>query len=296
MARPSLATFVVALAGAMWGVWWIPLRTLEAGGIVGDWASALLFGAGSAAFALLLLALRRPFGVSGAAFWVVGLLAGGGWSLWNHALITGDVVRVTLLFYLSPIWATLLARLILGEPFGWLRGLSILCGLTGATVVLGFASGFPVPRTEGEWMGLAAGIAFSFATIAIRRFASLGAMERALASLLGAFLVSLLFAAWTGLGVPAPATIVGSLPLVGLCLFWLVPLNAMIMWGIGRLDPGRVNVLLLLEVVTAALSAAILTDEPFGWREVAGCILIIGAGAIEGVGEMREQSAARHPA
>ena len=40
-------------------------------------------------------------------------------------------------------------------------------------------------------------------------------------------------------------------------------------------------ILLLLEVVAAAASAAVLTAEPFGGREVLGCLLILAAGVVE---------------
>jgi drug/metabolite transporter (DMT)-like permease len=58
-------------------------------------------------------------------------------------------------------------------------------------------------------------------------------------------------------------------------------------WGAARLDPGRVSILLLLEVGVASLSAGLLTDEPFGWREAIGGLLIVGAGALESYDAMR---------
>ena len=70
-------------------------------------------------------------------------------------------------------------------------------------------------------------------------------------------------------------------------MLWQVLLAWLVMWGSGFVEPGRVTVLLLLEVVGAAVSAAILTDEPFGLREILGCIFIVGAGLIEGFDEIR---------
>ena len=34
-------------------------------------------------------------------------------------------------------------------------------------------------------------------------------------------------------------------------------------------------------------------DEPFGWREIAGCILILGAGLIEGLDQLRDSARKR---
>ena len=47
------------------------------------------------------------------------------------------------------------------------------------------------------------------------------------------------------------------------------------------LSPGRVGMLLMVEVIVGEASAAILTDEQFGVRELAGTVLIISAGVVE---------------
>ena len=66
-------------------------------------------------------------------------------------------------------------------------------------------------------------------------------------------------------------------------------LLALFMWGSAYLESGRVAIYLLLEVVGAVISAALLTDDPFGWREGAGCLLIVGAGLLEGLDELRRR-------
>ena len=70
-------------------------------------------------------------------------------------------------------------------------------------------------------------------------------------------------------------------------LVWLLPCTWLLLWGARFLEPGRVSLLLLLEVAVAALSAALLAGEPFGLREAAGCLLILSAGALEGSAELR---------
>jgi len=47
------------------------------------------------------------------------------------------------------------------------------------------------------------------------------------------------------------------------------------------LDPGRINILLMFEVIIGITTAAILTNEVIGLREIIGAIFIISAGAIE---------------
>lgn len=286
---PSLA---VAFSAVLWGVWWMPLRALEASGLTGDWASALLFG--GATLLLLPVALRRRdgFGREGGALLFLGLLSGAAFSLWNHALITGDVVRVSLLFYLMPIWATALARLLLQEPLRSLRMLSIALGLVGAAIVLGFDGGVPLPRSEGEWAGLASGVMFALVATLIRKRGNLGGFERTFLTFAFAAAVSLLFAVLRGAGgAPVDATGPSTMPLLLGCVLWILPTTWLLLWGAGCLDPGWFSILLLLEIVTAAVSAALLTSEPFGWRELAGCVLVLGAGFVEALDQMRAVSA-----
>jgi drug/metabolite transporter (DMT)-like permease len=49
------------------------------------------------------------------------------------------------------------------------------------------------------------------------------------------------------------------------------------MFGGSRLDPGRVSVLLMLEVVVGVASAAFLTNEAFGAREALAALLVTSA-------------------
>jgi len=54
-------------------------------------------------------------------------------------------------------------------------------------------------------------------------------------------------------------------------------------FGASRLESGLVAVLLMLEVVIGLASAALLADEPFGAREMAGAMFILAACGSESV-------------
>ena len=54
----------------------------------------------------------------------------------NWAVTLGDVVRVVPLFYLMPLWAVLLARLVLREPLTHHAAARVLLVPAGAAVVL----------------------------------------------------------------------------------------------------------------------------------------------------------------
>lgn len=283
------ASLAIALSGVIWGLWWLPLRALEGQGLSGNWASVVVYAA--AALVMLPLVLRQPRRSPRMLrdLAVLGLLSGLSFSMWNHALIFGDVVRVTLLFYLSPVWATAFGALLLRDRISLLRALSILFGLGGAMLVLEFRGLIPVPRNGAEWMALASGVVFALMAVYVRKAEQISALDKTFASALFSLPCALGFI-YLLPGSPAAPTagvILDALPLVLLACVWLAPVMFLILWGAGRLDPGRVTVLLLFEVLASALSAALLTDEPFGWREALGCLLILGAGLVEGLDQLR---------
>ena len=60
-----------------------------------------------------------------------GIFVGIGLAFYTVAMLETSVLRATLLFYLTPIWSTLLGFIILSEPFTKIRVAAILVGLAG---------------------------------------------------------------------------------------------------------------------------------------------------------------------
>jgi drug/metabolite transporter (DMT)-like permease len=287
---PSLA---VAASGFTWGIWWLPLRNLEAAGLVGNWANVGVYALAALLTAPLAYAARRGKPQQLRQLLTIGLLSGLSLCLWNYALLTGNIVRVTLLFYLAPIWCTALSLIVFKEPVRAVRILTILGGLAGAAVLVGIEKGAAAPLSTADGMALLSSLLFAAFTVYIRKVGvSVGGWEKTF------------FTAWMGAGlafiavmlvpegpVPRVDTVISALPALLLCMVWQVVLLAMFLWGSAYLESGRVAIYLLLEVVAAVVSASLLTDEPFGWREAIGCLLIVGAGLLEGMQEMRRSRA-----
>ena len=282
----ALAALAVALAGCIWGALWIPLRHLESTGLIGPWAN---IGAGAAATLVMLpLALWRMRRTK--ASWsllLMGFLGGTAFNLYNNGVMISDVVHVMLLFYLTPIWSTLLARLFLGQPITATRILTIMLGFAGLAIVLGAEGWLPIPRRLGDWLALCSGIFWALAAVLLRKRDEIPPYDSAFSffavGLLTSVLLPLLVMPTVLLEhVPTYADLVRSLPWLILLgpLLW-VPAQLLLMWGTKRLDPGRVGILLMGEALVGAATATILTDEPFGWREIVGGLLILGAGLID---------------
>ena len=171
MARARLVApeTAIAVSGALWGLYWIPVRYLEAAGVGVVWFTLGLF---VAALALLVPVLVR-YPPARAAFTprmlVTGLLTGGAFVLYTVAIVLTEVVAAILLFYMSPVWATVLGRVLLGERFTVSRLAALVLGLGGLWVVLGSESGVPLPRNPGDWCALAAGVMWALARSASTR-------------------------------------------------------------------------------------------------------------------------------
>lgn len=276
-----LPVAAVSVSAVLWGVWWIPLRWLDRSGLPGDWASLAISCAAFAVVAPFLWARRDRLRRGGRPVLLSGVLFGVMMVFWNHALLTGEVVRVVLLFYLAPVWSTLLALLVLNLAISPLRLLTIVLGLAGAATILGFEGGLPIPRGEGEWMGLIAGALFALSATFSRTAEGSGGFESAALSFGAAALTAAVLVLWA----PAPptgATMLQAVPLAAVvAIFALLPGTWLILWGATKLDPGRVSILLLLEVVASAISATLWAGESFGWQEAGGCLFILLAGLTE---------------
>ncbi|MFQ5773455.1 MAG: DMT family transporter [Kiloniellaceae bacterium] len=287
----GLPALAVALSAVIWGLWWLPLRWLAERGLPGDWASLAVYSVATALLVPFAWPRRRQLRAGGPALLLTGALFGVMLVLWNHAVLVGEVVRVVLLFYLAPVWATLLAVTVLRVRVGPWRGASVLLGLAGAAVILGFEHGPPVPRSAGDWLGLGSGVLFALAATLARRTEAVAGFDKTFVSFAAAALAALALVAAEPPAGPTGREMLAALPLAAAtAVIWMLPATWLVFWGATRLEPGRVSILLLLEVVAASASASLLTDEPFGWREAGGGVLILLAGLVEASPELRPRA------
>lgn len=277
----KLAAPIVAIASVFWGLWWWPLRLVEEGGLGPLSANFWLYAVAAIGCAPLVWRRRRTVAAAGASLPAAALLFGAAILSWNLALLEGEVVRVTLLFYLAPVWGTALGWWVLGEMIGPRRLIALPMGLVGAAVLLG-GDGIPMPDGAGDWLGLGSGFLFAVSATVARRARVDGVAYTGLAFVASAGMALILAVVIDG-GVAVPSVAdLGMIAVVS--LIWMLPTTFGLLWGSANIDPGRLGLLMLFEVLAAAVSASFLTDEAFGLWEGIGCALIFGAGLLETVG------------
>ena len=281
---PSLA---VLCAGAVWGAFWLPLRALEATGFSGAWAAPPPIAVSVLILLPVVLWRWRRLVAAGWGVALLGMASGTGYALYSDALLLTEIVTAILLFYLTPVWSTILARIVLGQPITGLRIGTIALGLAGLWVILGIDGGFPTPRGLGDWLGLVSGMIWAVATVCFRKRSDVDPVQMAFYYLSGALVMAVAIAL---VFMPTDAGTFGRLAAAALAAWPLIAFSGVVMfagsmvlliWATQRIDPGRVGVLLMIEVPVAMATAAWLTDEPFGWRQIVGGGLILAAAASE---------------
>ena len=279
---------IVIIAAGFWGLFWIPLRALDEIGVSAAWGTVIFY--------LTPLVLMLPF-----AFWrwqkirqggwmllAIGFFFGVGMTLYASAYFFTDVVRALLLYYLLPIWGTLLGRIVLGEDITRLRIVAIILGFAGMFVIFGIGEEIPWPRNLGDWMALIAGMMWAMGAVLAKGDETNEAFETTLCFFAWAVVGGLALLMFPQLGdatIPGPDTFRDILPwMVPVAIFLVFPVCVTVIWGSGILSPGHIGILFMSEISVGVIAAQLLTDEPFGLRELAGVLLITAAGLCEAVG------------
>ncbi len=285
--RETLAKLACALAGALWGLFWFPLRWLAEAGVEGPWIGVVFFAVQTLCLLPFVLSGWRDMWAARNGLTLTTFLAGSALAMYSLGVIYTDVIRAMLLFYLTPLWSTLLARAVLGEPITGMRWLAIALALAGMLVIFGADVGLPWPRNVGDWMGLASGVLWAFAAVRLNQDHASQPAHITFGFLTWGLLICLATVVLPLPGAhsaPSPGAVAGT-------LYWLVPLVALLavpgayaaMWGTRLIDPGIVGILFMTEIIVGTITVAIWAGEPFGLRELLGVVLITAAGLLESV-------------
>ncbi|MEJ2481098.1 MAG: DMT family transporter [Acidihalobacter sp.] len=277
---PSPRWPVVALVGSsvMWGGMWWPLKQINALGIGGIPLVICAFGAASLLLLPILALQRRSWTGDGRFLLLIALLGGYANIAYTEALIYGEVVRVMVLFYLVPVWGVLGGRLFLGERIDWIRGLGVVLALSGAFIILG---GFKVLAGRIAWTDLLAvtcGMAFAGNNLVFRARQASPVSSKVAAMVLGSALLALPLAFLAPWPQVAPASW-GWVAAYG--IGWMLAATAATQWAVTHMEAGRASTLIILELVTAVVSATLIGGERMGPGEWFGSVLVIAAALLE---------------
>lgn len=283
MKPETLAKIAVAYSGLVWGLFWIPVRALDGAGVHGLWG-LLVFYLVPGLLILPVLALRWRQNWQGGRWLVLlGLATSVPLVCYSIAVLYTDVIRAMLLFYLTPIWSTILGWLFLKERITPVRHAAIAMAMLGILAIFRVDERLPWPENAGDWAALIAGFSWAVASVLLRFDRGTHALELTAQNFFWSAIAVTIATLAFGTGPPP------SLDLVAAQLWWLVPaLIAVVMtgvyaalWGAPKLSPGLVGLLFMTEISVGSITAAIWSGDPFGPREIVGIVLISLAGMLE---------------
>jgi drug/metabolite transporter (DMT)-like permease len=153
-----IISIAVFFTSGLWGLYWIPQRALENGGLTGGW--------GTAAQYVIPLIVLTPYILwkfikgkrTGLHLPLIGLFFGGGIACYANSFLLTDIMRVFILFYLMPIWTTIFEYIFFKQIPKWQRGVSLFLAILGLWIVKGKNGDIPLPENVGDRLAIPGGL------------------------------------------------------------------------------------------------------------------------------------------
>ena len=281
----KILSLIIVVSSCAWGLYWLPLRSIEQSGIVGSWSIVLV----NACPLLILIPLiffnldklkKYPKPI-----FFAGIMIGAAFTFYANGLVQTSVIRATLLFYLSPIWSTIIGIIWLNERLTIARVISIIVALIGLILLLyDFRNQETVMLNFGDFSSILSGLFWALGASILKKWSKLPIIP----------LTAIVYFSTTSLSILL-AIIVYKAPIPSLALIgqnfstafiWsvivLLPSFCIIFRISQILFPGRVGILMMSEVAVAVISAKILLpEEQMVILQWIGASAILLAGVVE---------------
>jgi drug/metabolite transporter (DMT)-like permease len=287
------ALLIVFLASSFWGVLWVPMRYVEAIGLSGLWVVVLFHFLPAMAMLPLVIKIvpssRRDWRRTA----VAGALMGAGFVLYALGLILASVTKTVILFYMTPIWSTVIAYFVLRERTGWGRWLAIAAALSGCALVTELSRD-ELRFDPADLLGLLSGLFWALGSVVIRRYEGLNFLNISFLQYLFGGIMALIAALCLGDPLPQLKALVQAIPPAFLASAVVFLPSALLIFRIMQyVSPGLVGILMLSEALVAAVSAAFWLGETLSLTQWIGVGAILTTGVFVGFYEGKEVKPAK---
>tara|TARA_A100001037_G_scaffold168336_1_gene151191 strand:- start:453 stop:1304 length:852 start_codon:yes stop_codon:yes gene_type:complete len=273
------------VSSCAWGLYWLPLRSIEQSGIVGSWSIVLVNACPLIILVPLIFFNLDKLKKYPKPIFFAGIMIGAAFTFYANGLVQTSVIRATLLFYLSPIWSTIIGIIWLNERLTIARVISIIVALIGLILLLyDFRNQETVMLNFGDFSSILSGLFWALGASILKKWSKLPIIP----------LTAIVYFSTTSLSILL-AIIVYKAPIPSLALIgqnfstafiWsvivLLPSFCIIFRISQILFPGRVGILMMSEVAVAVISAKILLpEEQMVILQWIGASAILLAGVVE---------------
>jgi drug/metabolite transporter (DMT)-like permease len=286
--RSRLAVGSLLAAGLLWGLTWMPFKYFGAQGLNGITFTMVSYGLIGLAVLPWLLYRTAAWLPQRGLVTLIALAGGGANVCFVTALMSGEVMRVMLLFYLAPVWGVLGGAIFLGERVTRLRAGAAAAALAGAFLILGGPEALGAAPGLVDVLALASGALYASQNIATRAARRVPLDVKALIVFVGCGLLAGSLVLLTGQDFPPlDAALIGQLG--AFSGVWTMAAMAFTVYGVTHLEAGRAAVLLVFELVAAMVSAMLIAGENLSRIEWVGAALITVAALVEARSNSNEE-------
>ena len=281
----KILSLIIVVSSCAWGLYWLPLRSIEQSGIAGSWSIVLVNACPLIILVPLIFFNLDKLKKYPKPILFAGIMIGAAFTFYANGLVQTSVIRATLLFYLSPIWSTIIGIIWLNERLTIARVISIIVALIGLILLLyDFRYQETVILNFGDFSSILSGLFWALGASILKKWSKLPIIP----------LTAIVYFSTTSLSILL-ATIVYKAPIPSLALIgqnfstafiWsvivLLPSFCIIFRISQILFPGRVGILMMSEVAVAVISAKILLpEEQMVILQWIGASAILLAGVVE---------------
>ncbi len=283
--NPSLS---VAIGAIIYGTYWYPIRYLNQ---LANHSSPLF----SLAFLMpLIITLpilftnerKKKLNIDGYALLAIISLSISP-VFYFESMLRINVTKALLLFYLLPVWSTLAEIIILKRRVSRKGLLAVALSMVGIFILTikdtNILSNFSTADLFPVISGIAWGLSSTFFNLSksrpsINTQTTLFCIFTALINLtVGIFLADKL------MHIPAGFSMKTLLWMGLLGIGWFYTSSVLILFGISKIPPVRLAILLMFEVLVGVITATIFANEAFSTREFLALIAILSAIFIDSV-------------
>ena len=228
----------------VWGLIWYPYRVLDDFGFSAIHSSFFIFSS-AIAVSLFFYPLNSYEIFKKKNFWIYAFVGGVTNIAYALAVIEGELVRVMLLFFLSPVWTLPFTFLFLDEAIKPRHVLAATVSIIGACIILWKPDIFLTKIGLGDTFAIIGGIGFALTNVLARTFHKLSVKEKS-------------YAIWVGVVIIA-----------GLLI------TMIIQHGLRLVDAVRASPIFLFEIIVVAISGYYLANEILTLKDFVGGLFII---------------------
>ena len=281
----KILSLIIVVSSCAWGLYWLPLRSIEQSGIVGSWSIVLVNACPLIILVPLIFFNLDKLKKYPKPIFFAGIMIGAAFTFYANGLVETSVIRATLLFYLSPIWSTIIGIIWLNERLTIARVISIIVALIGLILLLyDFRNQETVMLNFGDFSSILSGLFWALGASILKKWSNLPIIP----------LTAIVYFSTTSLSILLALVVykapIPSLALIGqnfpIAFIWsvivLLPSFCIIFRISQILFPGRVGILMMSEVAVAVISAKILLpEEQMVILQWIGALAILLAGVVE---------------